>query len=104
MAAGDIFANMYINLGAATFDIQPAVGTNVLITWVACSNHANNRLLFKNSSGSMEMPDITGTSTTTEMRKFSGLKNMKCFITNSQYLAFQGVGGGSWFSYSGIEV
>ena len=105
MASGDVFADMYTPLTGADMDIQPAATVQVCITWVACSNSGDERFRFKNSSGVQEMVFTMVSSQTPDMRKAGQLlQNIKCFITNSEYLNFESVGAASYFAYSGIEI
>ena len=104
MTAGDVFSNMCLPV-TGSIDIIPAVGVQVMISFVAVSS--TNLLHFggTNAVGTTAAYRTGyGAGTTTEVQAIQNSFNMKMFITNSQYFSLICDAGTHNMSYSGIEM
>ena len=103
MAAGDVFVNMYTLMGTGNFDIQPAAGVTVMITFMGTNNAGGSSASYlgRNATGSGVSgwidPNISGNS----LKTFT---NGKIFINNTQYIRVDGDNVNNYVSYSGMEI
>jgi len=108
MAAGDIFADMGLEISAGTaLDVQPAAGVNAVITFIGGTE--NSELSGKNSTRSFIMSGNKndGSNDITKYTLQSGYyttTQTKLFINNSEFISFSSASGQSFFAYSGIEI
>jgi len=106
MAVDDVISNYFTDVAdTGSLSIQPASGDEWLITHVLAEEVGPWYIIPGDGGGNLEVGTYGGTTVRNARQAFSGIRQVRFFLTNSEYITLYNESGGTdGAGYSGIKI